>query len=62
MIRSKPLRPRKMLESRAALERVAWHLRGDAPAHTLVRKLIEKIDLELLDREKLRLREKGYRF
>jgi len=58
----KPIGPRQLNQGRAVLERLSWQLRGDEPAHTLVRRLIENIDRELLEREKLRLREKGYKF
>lgn len=61
-VNQKPIGPRQLIQGRRVLERLSWHLRGDEPAHGVVRRLIENIDRELLEREQRRLREKGYEF
>jgi hypothetical protein len=67
VIVQKPLKPRQMFRGRMLLERAYAHLRGlgdpesDA-ACRLVLRLVWQLDVELLDHEKTRLREKGYRF
>jgi len=61
-VTAKPIGPRQLNQGRKVLERLSWHLRGDEPAHGVVRRLIENMDRELLEREQLRLREKGFKF
>ncbi len=67
LLQGRPLTIFRLGKGRRILERILLRLQfhdhgGTGPASSLIRRVIEKIDLDMLAIEKTRLRDKGFRF